>query len=140
MYDWLTIFTGAVVAMLIGMLWYSPLLFVKPWMALSSNSHESLKKAKVSRPGKTYFAAFVVCVLMSGAVHFFVQTLAMHTVIEAVFIAGMLWLGFIATTLFSGVLWERKPFGLFLINAGHGLAVVVALSLVSYFSSFFIER
>jgi len=41
---------AAVVTFLIGMIWYSPILFAKPWMALNGYTPDKLVELKKGAP------------------------------------------------------------------------------------------
>lgn len=121
----------AVFGMAVGMLWYSPVLFGKTWMKLSGCSEQDMAGAKKSGGMiKTYVGAFLNGLLMSFVLAFFLDRVGTYDVAEGLIVAGMLWLGFIATVYFSAVLWERKPFALFLINAGHTLVFLAGSSVI----------
>lgn len=45
--NWLCILVGALVPMVMGMIWYSPALFGKPWMNSINKTEEDLKKSNM---------------------------------------------------------------------------------------------
>jgi hypothetical protein len=47
---------------------------------------------------------------------------------EAFTIGILVWIGFIATTMLDSVLWEKKPWALFGINAGYRLVAILAMA------------
>ena len=48
----------------------------------------------------------------------------------ALSIAALVWLGFIATVMLGMVLWERKPFALYVLNSVYQLVNVLLITLV----------
>ncbi|RPI66461.1 MAG: DUF1761 family protein [Ignavibacteriales bacterium] len=42
--NYLAVFVSAVIIFLLGGLWYSPVLFAKPWMSVINKTEEELKK------------------------------------------------------------------------------------------------
>ncbi|OGW83022.1 MAG: hypothetical protein A3C47_02940 [Omnitrophica bacterium RIFCSPHIGHO2_02_FULL_51_18] len=122
---------SAVLGMVIGMLWYSPFLFGKLWMKLSHISEQDMEQAKKGAArAKSYGGAFLNGLVMSFVLAFFLDRVGAYDVVEGLIVAVMLWLGFVATVLFSAVLWERKPFSLFLIHAVQTLVFLAAASVV----------
>ena len=130
MTDALIVLGGGVFSMVLGMLWYSPALFGKAWMTLSGVSEAQCADAKAKGMGKTYVLALLNALVMSGVIYYFIQITDTFTLQDALLTGFMLWLGLVATTLFSAVLWEKKPVKLFLIKSGHCLVNIVLLSVL----------
>ena len=132
--NYLSVLGAAVASMIVGMAWYSPLLFGKKWMQLSGVSQEECEKAKKKGMATIYLAGFANCLVMSLVLAFFMDRTGVVTLMDALIVAIAAWLGFMATLLMSAVLWEKKPVGLFLIGAGYYLVVLlVAGTLLSLF-------
>jgi hypothetical protein len=127
------VFIAAAAAMGIGMLWYSPAVFGKAWIALSGFTPERIAEAKSKGMGKTYAAALACCVLLSGGYSLLAYLAAIDTRAGAFKLAAVLWTGFVLPVLAASVLWEGKPVRLFLINAGHYLAALLAVAAVQSF-------
>jgi hypothetical protein len=123
------VFFSAVAAFVIGMAWYSPLLFAKPWMKFMGFSPESCKEGKAGM-----FPAMVTAFVLSGLMVFvfgyFIVRTHSHSLPDAARKAVLLWGGFVVPVMAGSVIWEKKPFGLFLINAGHYLAVLLAAGFI----------
>jgi dipeptide/tripeptide permease len=60
--NYLAVFVAAVVSMILGFAWYSPLILGKPWMKAKGFTSESLKKAQ-EKMGKMYALSFVVALI-----------------------------------------------------------------------------
>lgn len=114
--DWLVVILAAVLNLVIGFIWYSKLLFGSTWAKLSQLSAKELKGN-----GKTLIMAFVASFVTAYFLAFFVAFLGITTVTDGMFVGFLVWLGFVATTQVSSVIWEKKPFALFLINTGYKL-------------------
>lgn len=133
--NYLAVFAGAIVNMAIGFFWYSPKFgFGKPWMALSGMNPEALTPEQKKGMWKTFLVAFMGGFVMV-AVLAFVLSVAQFaagalSVISALEWAALLWLGFIATTMLGMVLWERKSWKLYFINAGYYLVSLLAVSVI----------
>ena len=108
----------AILANVIGALWYSPLLFGKQWMKLSGITPKQTPKMK-QKANVSYAINVVASLVMAYVLAHYVDFA------EAVTIAGGLqagfwaWLGFIAPVQLGKVLWENQPFKLYLLNTGY---------------------
>ncbi|MBI4441387.1 DUF1761 domain-containing protein [Candidatus Woesearchaeota archaeon] len=120
------ILMAAVAGMVIGGLWYSPLLFAQRWVKASGLSPTELEKAKQKGMGKTFLMAFVNNIIMAYILSLFVPP----GITEGIRVAFLLWLGFIATTSMGSVLWERKPIEYYLINASHELVAICLMGAI----------
>ena len=123
---------GGVLAMIIGALWYSPLLFAKSWMSAVGLTEEHMKEVQKKGMGKTYFASFVANVLLSYVLADAVGLVAMAMGQASTFRLGAqvgiwIWLGFIATSFLNPVFWERRPWKYYWINSLHYLVMLVLL-------------
>ncbi len=115
----LAVIVAAIASMIIGMVWYGP-LFGKKWMALAG-----LKMPKdMKMPMMPMVMQFVASLVMLGILAYFVSW-GPVTLMGALTIAFMAWLGFIAATNISSVAFENKPVELYLINIGGSLVTVL---------------
>jgi len=121
--NFLAIVACALTQMGLGMLWYSPILFGKPWskmMGHNIKSKEDLKKMQ-KQAGPAYIVsllcAFVIAFVMS---HFIDYTHA-TTAVAGMITAFWCWLGFSATVMLMNNMFNNKPYKLFLIDAGYQL-------------------
>jgi hypothetical protein len=120
----LSVLGAGVLAMVIGALWYSPLLFAKAWSRESGMTDEKIKAVMKKGMGKTYFGSFLAALLLS-----FVLDLALGFVARGsgqplsfmlgVQVGAWIWLGFITTSFLNPVFWEGKSWKLYWINVGH---------------------
>lgn len=61
----LAIVVAAVVAFLLGGLWYSPLLFARQWMAAHAHSPDDVARMKADAP-RAYGISFVAFLVMAA--------------------------------------------------------------------------
>ena len=119
--NWPAILVAALAYFALGALWYSPVLFVKKWIAyLNLNVNDpNAKKGMAMMFGGSF-------VLM------FIQSLAIAILAERIGIRGDGWMSGLklgaltgcclcAATVGVNYLYEKKPLGLFLINAGYAI-------------------
>jgi len=107
------IFVTAFIYVALGSFWYSPWLFDTLWMKESKITPENS-----GPPWGAILGGFCSALLMSYVLALFITWTQVHSIAEGASIGFWLWLGFVATSLFANVLWENKPFKLYLINAG----------------------
>ena len=127
--DIIPVLVMAVVSMIIGFLWYSQALFGKPWMKLSKINPNKVKKKNKSMAGPMIWA-FIATLVLVGTLSSIINLLGINTALGGLGIGFCLWLGFIATTMLNGILWECKPVALYLINVTHYLVVLAVSGIV----------
>ena len=107
--------------LLVGALWYSPILFYKAWMNANGFTEESLKKGN---PGLIYGLTLVLALIISYNLAFFLgdaKTDAGWGMIAG-FLAGV-WAAAAFTII---ALFERRSLAYVLVNCGY---VLVAFTL-----------
>ena len=126
--NFLAVGLAAVLTFVLGALWYSPLLFAKPWMAAHGYTEEHVKEMQAGA-GKLYGISFVCWFVMATVLaligeHFGENVPAMlHTGL-------LLWIGFSATTGLTTNLFSDKPIKLWLIDAGYQVVSVTLMAVV----------
>ena len=112
--NWLAVVVAAGVTFLIGGLWYSPLLFARRWMALNRLGDDDLKQGSTAA---IFGAAFVFAIIAAVSLAMFLGPAADLTFgTLAGFLVGATW---VATSLGTTFLFERRPLGLLAIDAGY---------------------
>lgn len=124
--NYVAVLVAAIVSMVLGALWYSPLLFAKPWMRLSQMTEQKIKQAK---KGMTlaYVLAFLGCFVTAFVLAHFVDYTQATTFAMGMQTGFWIWLGFLATTTLSMVLWEGKSWALWVLNNGHLLVNLLVM-------------
>jgi hypothetical protein len=114
----------AVMSLLIGGLWWSPLMFAKAWQREVGLSDEQLKQMN---PGKTFGLTFVLAYLASYNMAFFLG--AQGTTWQWGITAGML-AGFWAIAMYVIIsLFEQRTLKHMLINVGY---IAVYFSVIGF--------
>lgn len=119
----LAVIAGVAAHMVIGMLWYSPALFGSLWMRSIKVSSKDMNM----HAGHMIGAALVGLTVVLCLAHF-IDVLGVTTCRTAIEYALLLWLGFVAAPMFSGVIWQGTPITTYLINIGNW---AVSMSVVS---------
>ncbi len=108
---------ASVVAFIIGSVWYSPLMFGKEWMSLVGITDADVATAQARGMTRPYFIQLVITGITFIVIAFAIQTIGAYTARDGAFIALIAWIGFIIPGALGGMLWEKKPFKLVLINS-----------------------
>lgn len=121
----LAVVLAAAANIILGALWYSPNFLGKAWAFTHGFREDSIKGTP-----KAYAGAFVVGFVISYVLGLLLHKLQVDSVAAAMTFAFWIWLGFIVTTHFSGVLWAKKPFQAYLIDVGFYLVSFEAMAIV----------
>ena len=127
--NYFAVVVSAIASMAIGFIWYSPVLFGKAWMKLSNIDPKKMAEAN-KHMAKMYSISFVAAIVTAVVLSLFLDYALAATALEALLVGFFAWLGFVATTLISSVLFEGKPWAAFLINSGYQLASLLTMSLI----------
>ena len=109
--DLFTVVVAAILNMIIGFLWYSKWLFGHTWTKLQKIKVEEYSKVSI-------LYGFIVSLIIAYFIAFFEGSLGVTTVTDGMFTGFCFWLGFVATTEISSVIWGKAPFQLFVLNTG----------------------
>lgn len=131
--NYLAIFVAALLSMVLGSLWYGP-IFGRTWMKMMGMNKESMKGISSSEMGKLYGIQFIGSLLMAFVLSHalvFAKAYLGSTGVSAGFQTGFWnWLGFAAPVTLTTVLWEGKPWKLWLLNNGYYLTLLVMMGIV----------
>lgn len=123
--NWLAVLVATLSSFLIGAVWYSPLMFARPWQRALGLSDEDLRSGNV---GKLFLTAFVA--MFVAAIGFSIALgdqngwrFGLHWGL----IIGLL---VVAPALAVHNAFERRPFHYWLINAGYSALTFVVYGLI----------
>jgi hypothetical protein len=121
----IAVFVCAVMSLVIGFVWWSPILFQKPWQAEVGLSEEQLAKAN---PAKMFGLTFCLAWLVSYNLAFFIGT------------PGTTWWWGIGAALLAAVwvvamftiiaLFEQRSFRYIVINCGYVIAYFAIIGFI----------
>lgn len=123
--NYIAVLVAGVVAMILGSLWYSPILFGNAWMKLGGFNMKDMDKAKKKGMGKLYFAMFIGALICAYVLAHMVSYAGAVSFTDGMMEGFWLWLGFIAPVLLGSVLWESKPVKYYLINVSYWLVLLL---------------
>lgn len=127
--NFVAVFLAAVANMVIGAMWYSPMLFGTQWSALMGYKAKDLPKMQESAK-KGYALMFAVSLVMAYVMAHFISYLGISTMQEAIQFGFWVWLGFVGATQVSDHIWSEKPMQLLYINSGYRIVSTIAMALV----------
>ena len=123
---------AAVATMVIGFLWYSPLLFAKPWMvAMGYDPQDKAKIAEMQKSaGPLYGISFLASLLAALVLGKIIYNLTIDTALYGMKVGFAVWLGFVMTVQLTDKLFGKRPMKLFLINTGYQLVCYLAMGAI----------
>ena len=131
--NYTAVLSAAIASMVIGFLWYGP-IFGRMWMKLSGITADKMNAAKQKGMGKSYAMMFVGSLVMAYVLQhalFFASTYLGAYGASAGLVAGFWnWIGFVAPVTLGTVLWEGKPWKLWLLNNGYYLVTLSVMGII----------
>ena len=131
--NWLAVFCGALGYFILGALWYSKLLFATKWLSyvrIDPNAAEAKKGM-----GAIMLTSFILVMLASVSIALIRAKLGLEGGwMSGVKLGTITGLGLGATAISNSYLYEKRPFGLHLINGGYTLLgnIIAAVIICSW--------
>jgi hypothetical protein len=122
---------AAIVSMLVGMIWFSPRVFGKPWAMLVFGSPTATAVEKRGM-AKTYGIMFLAHIVMAFVVRYIVilRGIDVTTVGDGARIGLYLGIGLVVPTMLIMVLFEKQKVRLYLIDVGYYIVDLIILGMV----------
>src|ERR1051325_5495316 len=131
--NYLAVLVSAIAAFVLGFLWHG-LIFGKVWIRLSGFTEAHMAAAKAKGMTGSYILAFVgnlvMAYVLAHAVIFgsaYLNTTGVSMGLSAGF---WNWIGFIAPVTLGMVLWQGKPWKLWLLNNGYYLLALLVMGII----------
>lgn len=118
--NYLSVLVSGIVIFFLGGLWYSKLLFAKPWVKLMGKSEEDLK-AGSGPMGLQLFGAFICGLLIAYVIAIILNHFRPLATLRGIEVGVACWVGFAAPTSFANALFTCKPKALWAIDSGYNL-------------------
>ncbi len=125
--NYLAVVVAAVVYMIIGALWYSPILFGKAWMAGIGKTKEQV--AAGFSPINYLWAILSAFFVSYGVARIMYWTNA-YSIADAIQISLLTGVAFIAASMWVTDRFEARPAGLTLINIMYHLVAIVVAGII----------
>lgn len=112
--NYFAVVVSALISFVIGGVWYSPIMFANTWMKENGFKEEDMKNANM---GKIFGTSFLLALIISFNLAAFIGPQGDLTFgLFAGFAAGF---GWVAMSIGTVYLFERRSLKLFFINAGY---------------------
>lgn len=130
--NWWAILVAAISTMVVGFLWYSPLLFAKPWMReMGYDPNDKAKTDEMKKSaGPAYAGSFVASLLSAFTLALILHGLRGEDLHFGIMASFHIWLGFVATVQFTSALFMKQSMKLFAINTGYQLVCYLVMGSV----------
>jgi hypothetical protein len=117
---------AVLVKIVIGFLWYSPLLFLRQWQQLSGVSDEAMKGGMAKSMATWIIGALIMTFVLAHAVYYAgAKSAALGAAVGFVN-----WLGFIFVVQLDAWAADKRPFKLVAINTGNHLIGLVIMGAI----------
>jgi Protein of unknown function (DUF1761) len=127
--NYLAVLVAAITVFVLGWLWYSPILFYKPWMrARGLDPAAAMAGAKM--PVGKLVIELVRCIVLAYVIAHFVVLLGISSWMGAVHFGLLLWIGFPVILLAGSILWENVPVTVAAIHAGDWLVKLLVIPII----------
>ena len=121
----LAVVAAAAASWVLGAVWYSPVLFVKPWRAEIGVPADA--KPDLGKMAPQMIGALVIALIQAGAFAFFLGKQSVALGAAYGFVAGLCW---VASAFALTYMFEGRSVRLLLINGGFNVASFVLYGLI----------
>lgn len=119
---------GGFFNMILGAMWYSNLLFAKPWMRESGVTDEEI--SDTTNMNKVYALTLVTAFMTSYVIGFIISNLALNSIADAFILGFVLWLGTDFPMIIKNWGFEKRSILLGLINHSYQLVVYIVVGVL----------
>lgn len=124
--NYIAVLVAALIYFVFGALWYSPLLFAKPWMESAGLSEKDVQGGSAL----IYIFPLIFYIIAAVVAAVLIKALGLTSILEGIFLAGLGWMGFLLPSMGSSMVFESRPTKLFLIYGGYHLLGFLVLGIV----------
>lgn len=121
--NYLAVLASAVFNMVLGALWYSPMLFGNLWAKKMGKPIEEMKGKEKTGYGVAAVAALVMAYVLAHVVNY----AGASTIADGAITGAWVWLGFVATIGAVGAAFGGRSIKMFAVDYGYHL-IVLAVS------------
>ena len=127
-----SVLVAAIATMVVGFLWYSPLLFARPWMvAMGYDPEDKAKMQEMQKnAGKSYAISFVASLVSAFVLGKVIDVTTVNTALYGMKVGFAIWLGFVTTVQLTAKLFGNQSTKLYLINTGYQLVCYLVMGAI----------
>ncbi|HEX2385907.1 MAG TPA: DUF1761 domain-containing protein [Candidatus Binatia bacterium] len=122
----LPLLAAAIARMVIGALWYSPVLFLPTWYRVSGVTEAEMKAGMTRAIAIDFLGSLIMAFVLLHAVKY----AGAATAAQGMAVGFFNWLGFIAVVTIGTVTYLRKPLQLFFVQNGYLLLSLLAMGAI----------
>jgi len=129
--NWIAILLATISTMIVGSIWYGP-LFGKVWMKLAKvNRDPNMTSGQMALMYiKAFLGSAITAIVLAYAVAVFHKSSSDNYLLDAVFVAVVLWAGFTAARIFMHDLFEGRRKKLTLLSLSNELVTIVVMAVI----------
>ncbi|MBI1806806.1 MAG: DUF1761 domain-containing protein [Ignavibacteria bacterium] len=127
--NYLAVLASAISNMIIGAMWYSPILFAKSWMNEMGMKAEDMEKTKAGAK-KGYIISMIGSLVAAFVMAALIARMDVQTLFGGIKLGLAAAIGFIATTQAANYSFESRSMKLYLINVGYTVVTYVIMSVI----------
>ncbi len=124
--NWIAVLIATLAAMFVGALWYSPILFGKPWMREVDKKAHDIKKGAAQK----LVASFITVLITAVVLDIFINALGATTITGGILVGLIAWFGFRETRHWLAMTFETSTMKHFLLNSGHDLVEFIVIGAI----------
>lgn len=113
------VLVAALINMAVGAIWYSSVLFAKPWTKLTGH------KMGGGSPAVGYAITATGALLQAWILVHFVRYAGALSAVKGAEVGFWLWAAFVAVVMATNIVFEGRPWRLWAINSGYFLVVLL---------------
>ena len=121
------VLVAGVFSMVLGFIWYGPMLFAKSWMKEVGLSEKDMKGG----PGIGYLVTFVAALGQAAVTGVLVHLLNVTDIAQGATVGLLVGVGYVATTFASNYIFAQKSGKLYFIDAGYQVLNVMAAAIIA---------
>lgn len=128
--NWISVLVATLAYFALGAIWYS-FLFKNKWIQYQGISVEDMGKPDAKKGvGAIMLASFVVMFIVSVGLAVLAEYMSLTGLHHGIHLGLVTGVCFAATSIAINMLYEKKPLGLFFINAGYQVVGTIIAAII----------
>ena len=123
--NWLAVVVAAVLSMLIGAAWYSPLMFGERWLSAIGKTEDELVA-----PGPAMIGSAISCLVSAIAMAIIVGAFDVDSLLGGAFVGALCGIALVAMAMLSDSLFAGSGWSLYFIQAGYRVTYLVLMGAI----------
>lgn len=121
------ILVSVIIFMVIGMLWYSPILFGNIWLKLVDKKADDISKEESN---KAMSFSFIPAIISAVSLAYILYLAGADTILKGIIISCILSVGISGMSMINLVLFENRSIKLTLLNLGYNVVSMLLASIL----------